>query len=396
MALKKSTILIMAVCTGLIVANIYYSQPLLSLIQRDFHITESEAGQVTFFTQMGYAMGLLFCVPLGDMLERKKQIIIMGIFSTLALAASAVAPNPDLLKTAGFFIGFTSIIPQLIIPMAAHLADAKERGGVIGTIMSGLLVGILLSRTLSGFVGKYWGWQVMFAIAAGITLAMVILMAVTFPSSKPSYNGSYGQLMKSLLHLIKTEPLLREATAISMCSFAMFGLFWTTLTFLLSAPPFSYKSDVIGSMGLAAAAGALCAPLIGKIADNKNPRIAVGYGIGFVFLGFFLFYFFRTHIFAILLGIVAIDLGQQGIHVSNQTRIYALNPAARNRLNTVYMTFSFIGTATGSAIGLWVWPIGHWPGVCLAAVLLMCIALSIYLLTYKKDAAIEDAGFKRA
>ncbi|HEY0272747.1 MAG TPA: MFS transporter, partial [Chitinophaga sp.] len=261
---------------------------------------------------------------------------------------------------------------------------------------SGLLVGILLSRTLSGLVGKYWGWQAMFGIAAVITLAMVILMAISFPRSKPSYTGSYGQLMKSLLHLVQTEPLLREATAISMCSFAMFGLFWTTLTFLLSAPPFSYHSDVIGSMGLAAAAGALCAPLIGKIADNRNPRIAVGYGIGFVFLGFFLFYFFRTHLFAIILGIVAIDLGQQGIHVSNQTRIYGLHPAARNRLNTVYMTCSFVGTATGSAIGLWVWPIGHWPGVCLAAVLLMCIALIIYMLTFKKDATLEDAGLKNA
>lgn len=381
----------MAACTGLIVANIYYNQPLLKLIAEDFHITESEAGQVSFFTQIGYAMGLLFCVPLGDMLERKKQIIFMGIFSVVALVVSAIAQSPTLLKVAGFFIGFTSIIPQLIIPMAAHLAEPKDRGSVIGTIMSGLLIGILLSRTLSGFVGKYLGWQAMFGIAAGITACMVVLMAFTFPSSKPHFDKTYGHLMRSLLHLIQREPLLREATAISVCSFAMFGLFWTTLTFLLSAPPYNYSSDLIGSMGLAAAAGALCAPLIGKLADSKSPRIAVGYGIGFVFLGFALFYFFSTHIIAIIIGIIFIDLGQQSIHVSNQTRIYALHPEARNRLNTVYMTCAFIGTAAGSAIGLAVWPVGHWPAVCLAAFILMGIALAIYLLTYKKDVMLEGA-----
>jgi len=388
MALSRWNIMIMALCTGLIVANIYYSQPLLVLMSEEFKVSESNAGQVTFFTQVGYALGLLFCVPLGDKLERKQQIIIMTGLAVLALVASALSVNILMLKITGLMIGFTSVVPQLILPLAANLSDPGSRGKVIGTIMSGLLVGILLSRTISGVVGHFWGWRAMFWIAGGIGLILLLIMVVSFPKSAPNFSGTYGALMKSLITITREQPVLREAAAINACSFAMFGMFWTTVVFLLSAPPFNYGSDVIGLMGLAAAAGALGAPLIGRIADKKNPRIAIGYGIIFLFAGYFLFYFFQTNIIGIIIGIVAIDLGLQGIHVSNQTRIYALVPEARNRLNTVFMTISFIGTSLGSGIGLWVWQVGKWNGVCAAGVLLITFALIIYLSTYKKKDAL--------
>jgi len=384
MALSRWNIMIMALCTGLIVANIYYSQPLLVLMSEEFKVTESNAGQVTFFTQVGYALGLLFCVPLGDKLERKRQIVVMTLAAVVALVAAAMSVNITMLKVTGLMIGFTSVVPQLILPLAANLSDPASRGKVIGTIMSGLLVGILLSRTLSGVVGHHFGWRAMFWIAAGISALLAVIMITSFPSSKPNFQGSYGDLMKSLLTLVKEQPMLREASAINACCFAMFGMFWTTVVFLLSDAPFKYTSEQIGLMGLAAAAGALGAPLVGRIADKKNPRIAIGYGIIFLFFGYFLFYIFKTNIIGIIIGIIAIDLGLQGIHVSNQTRIYTLLPEARNRLNTVFMTTSFIGTSLGSGIGLWVWSFAQWNGVCVAGTTLILVALIIYLGTYKK------------
>ncbi|MBO9732219.1 MAG: MFS transporter [Chitinophaga sp.] len=384
MALSRWNILIMALCTGLIVANIYYSQPLLVLMSEEFGVSDSNAGQVTFFTQVGYALGLLFCVPLGDKLERKSQIVVMTVAAVGALIAAAMSVNITMLKITGLLIGFTSVVPQLILPLAANLSDPASRGKVIGTIMSGLLVGILLSRTLSGVVGHHLGWRAMFWIAAGISALLAVIMITSFPSSKPNFQGTYGDLMKSLLTLVKEQPMLREASAINACCFAMFGMFWTTVVFLLSDAPFHYTSEQIGLMGLAAAAGALGAPLVGRIADKKNPRIAIGYGIIFLFLGYFLFYVFRANIIGIIVGIIAIDLGLQGIHVSNQTRIYTLLPEARNRLNTVFMTTSFVGTSLGSGIGLWVWSVAQWPGVCIAGTALIATAFLIYVLTYKK------------
>jgi predicted MFS family arabinose efflux permease len=384
MSLSKLNIVVMALCTGLIVANIYYSQPLLVLISQEFNVSESNAGQVTFFTQIGYALGLLFCVPLGDKLERRGQILAMTGFAVAALIAAALSVNIGMLKVMGFIIGFTSIVPQLILPLSAALTEPSKRGKVIGVIMSGLLIGILLSRTVSGFVGEHLGWRAMFWIAGGLSFLMMVIMMFTFPKSRPAFSGSYGALMGSLLTLVKEQPLLREASVINACGFAVFGLFWTTSVFLLSNPPYSFGSDIIGLMGLAAAAGALGAPLIGRIADKKNPRIAIGYGIACILAGYIVFWIFRDSLIGIIAGIVLLDLGLQGVHVSNQTRIYALLPEARNRMNTVFMTFSFIGTSLGSGIGLWVWDIGKWAGVCIAGVGITFIAILVYGLTYNK------------
>ncbi|MGN7724077.1 MFS transporter [Chitinophaga sp. 22620] len=384
MSLSKLNIAVMALCTGLIVANIYYSQPLLVLISQEFNVSESNAGQVTFFTQIGYALGLLFCVPLGDKLERRGQILAMTGFAVAALIAAALSVNIGMLKVMGFIIGFTSIVPQLILPLSAALTEPSKRGKVIGVIMSGLLIGILLSRTVSGFVGEHLGWRAMFWIAGGLSFLMMVIMMFTFPKSRPAFSGSYGALMGSMLTLVKEQPLLREASVINACGFAVFGLFWTTSVFLLSNPPYNFGSDIIGLMGLAAAAGALGAPLIGRIADKKNPRIAIGYGIACILAGYIVFWIFRDSLIGIIAGIVLLDLGLQGVHVSNQTRIYALLPEARNRMNTVFMTVSFIGTSLGSGIGLWVWDIGKWTGVCIAGVGITFIAILVYGFTYKK------------
>ena len=374
----------MAVCTGLIVANIYYCQPLLVLISQTFHIPDSQAGLIAFFTQVGYAGGLLFFVPLGDKVERRSQIVWMAGFAVASLVFAALSPNLPCLEIASVFIGASSVIPQLILPMAAHLAGPSRTGKVIGTIMSGLLIGILLSRTLSGFVGDWLGWRGMFAVAAGISFLLLLLIQFSFPVSRPGFAGSYGSLMRTMLTLVKEQPVLREAAAINALAFATFGMFWTTMVLHLHAAPFRFSTHVIGLFGLAAAAGALAAPLVGGSADKRNPRIPIGYGLALLGLSFILFYAWAGSVAGIIAGIVLLDLAMQCIHVSNQTRVYALLPAARNRLNTIYMTVSFTGTSLGSAAGLCAWRLAGWNGVCMTGVSLTAAAAIIYLLTYKR------------
>lgn len=374
----------MAVCTGLIVANIYYIQPLIILVAKDFNIPPNIAGSATYLTQAGYATGLLVFVPLGDMLERKKQIIATLMLAIAALIGAALAPSFWILQIACFMVGLGSIIPQLILPLSATLAEPSQRGKVIGTVMSGLLVGILLSRTLSGAIGEWLGWRSMFWIASALCLSLTFLIYKRFPVTNPAFTGNYLSLLRSLLTLIKTQPILREATAISMAGFAVFGSFWTTMVLLFAGEPFHFTSDKIGLFGLAGAAGALAAPLVGKLADKGNLRVTIGYGLILYIVSVVLLYFTRESVVGCIAGIILIDIAQQSVHVSNQTRIYTLIPEARNRLNTVYMACSFAGTACGSAIGLFLWRHYGWAGVSLGNAGLLCAGFIIYALTYKK------------
>ena len=385
--LSRGHIIIMAICTGLIVANIYYCQPLIILISKSFGVSGSEGGRMPFLTQLGYALGLLFFVPLGDKLERRGQIIWMAAAAVVALVLAATAPSLLVLEISSVLIGATSVIPQLILPMAAHLAEPSRTGKVIGSIMSGLLIGILLSRTLSGFVGAWLGWRGMFWVAAAITFSLLLIIRLTFPVSRPDFKGTYASLMRSLLTLAKEQPVLREAAAINALGFATFGMFWTTMVLHLSGAPFHFNSDLIGLFGLAAVAGALAAPLVGGSADRRNPRITIGYGLGLLLTSWVLLYVWADTVPGMVAGIVLLDLAMQCIHVSNQSRVYALIPAARNRLNTVYMTISFVGTSLGSALGLLAWERGAWTGVCAAGALLTFVAFMIYGATYRARAA---------
>lgn len=383
MNLSKTNVLFMAACTGLIVANLYYCQPLIVLIANEFKIPEASAGTITYLTQAGYAIGLFFMVPLGDKIERKKQILLTTFATVIALIIAATSTNFFVLQIASLLIGITSIVPQLILPLAASLTAPEQRGKVVGTIMSGLLLGILLSRTLSGFIGQLFGWRSMFWIAAGICTLIFFAIQKKLPVNKPQFDGSYGQLIKSLFTLIKTQPVLREATLINVFCFAQFGAFWTTMVLLLSGEPFNFNSATIGLFGIVGASGALAAPLVGKMGDKGNPRVAVGYGCLLMLISFMVFYFSIESVIGIVIGIVFIDIGIQGVHISNQTRVYSLLPEARNRLNTVFMSFSFLGTAAGSAYGLLLWKLGGWHAVTIGCAVLALLALIVYGVTYK-------------
>ncbi len=378
MKLSRADVLLMAFCTGLIVANIYYCQPLIVLIARDFQVPESVAGRATYLTQAGYAIGLLLLVPLGDMFERKKQILVITGLAILSLLLAGFAHSFLVLQIACVLIGASSIVPQLILPLAANLSTDENRGHTIGIIMGGLLIGILGSRSLSGTVGYLWGWRSMFLIAAGICLLLVLLMARRFPASMPAFKGNYGQLMRSMFGYIKTQPVLRETSLINFLAFATLSAFWTTMVLYLSGPPFNFQSLQVGLFGIAGAAGALAAPLVGKLSDSSDPRRNLLIGLVLQLISIVAFYFTQSHLFLFVAGIILLDIGQQAIHVTNQTRIYALIPEARNRLNTVFMSVSFVGASVGSAAGLWLWDKGHWPLFCLGSALVISTNILIY------------------
>jgi len=384
MTLKRADILLMAFCTGLIVANIYYCQPLVILVAKDFNLTETYAGRITYITQAGYAIGLFLLVPLGDMFERKKQILLITGLAILALLIAAFSHTFFLLEVASLLIGACSIVPQLILPLAANLSNDENRGHNIGIIMSGLLVGILASRAVSGSIGFWLGWRAVYFMAAGICILLIALMAKRFPQSYPSFKGSYKQLMTSMFGYIKTQPVLRETSIINFLAFAIISAFWTTMVLFLANPPFNFQTLQIGLFGIAGAAGALAAPLVGKLSDGGNPRKNLMIGFILQLISVALFYFTGSYLYLFVIGIVLIDIGQQAIHVTNQTRIYTLIPEARNRLNTIFMSVSFVGASCGSALGLWLWDLGGWAMFCYGITAIILLNMLIYKLYSKK------------
>jgi len=246
------------------------------------------------------------------------------------------------------------------------------------------LVGILASRAVSGSIGFWLGWRAVYYMAAGICVLLILLMAKRFPQSFPAFKGSYKQLMSSMFGYIKTQPALRETSIINFLAFAIISAFWTTMVLFLANPPFSFQTLQIGLFGIAGAAGALAAPLVGKLSDGNNPRKNLMIGFILQIISIALFYFTGSHLYLFVIGIVLIDIGQQAIHVTNQTRIYTLIPEARNRLNTIFMSVSFIGASCGSALGLWLWGQGGWAMFCYGMTGIILLNILIYLFYGRK------------
>jgi predicted MFS family arabinose efflux permease len=378
--LTRSLLWVMAIATGLIVANLYYNQPLLDDMASTFHVGSGKAGQVGGLTQLGYATGMLFIAPLADMIRRRRLILICLALTTIALVLVGMATGINLLIVASYFVGIFSLIPQLLVPMTAHLAKPEERGAKIGFVMSGLLLGILLSRTISGFVGAHLGWRAMFYIAAGIMVVIWLLLFFLLPEVEPEYTGTYGALMKSLLTLIKEEPALRVAAIRGALCFACFSAFWVTLTFLLREN-FNKGSDVAGLFGLVGAFGALAAGLMGKLSDKMDAYKLSAFTLLLIVISFVIF-FFSAHSFAgLIIGVIIMDMGVQATHISNQSLIFALRPEARNRINTIYMVTYFIGGGFGTYLAAQAWANYKWTGVCILGITVSVIAVVVHLLS---------------
>lgn len=370
---------VMTIATGMVVANIYYNQPLLADISKDFKVSEAQGGMLAMLTQSGYAAGMLFTVPLGDMMERKRLIMFEFFMTIVALLLAAWSPAIHVLMFASFLIGAFSIIPQLIVPMAAHLSDPGERGKTIGFVMSGLLIGILLSRTVSGYIGAHLGWRAMFYIAAGLMFILWIALYFLLPEVHPDYKGSYKELMKSLIHLIKEEPQLRISAIRGALCYACFSGFWTTLVFLLKEPQYHLGSEAAGLFGLVGAFGALAASQMGRLSDKGDSQKLTAISILLVVISYVVFGFSTSNILLLIMGVIIMDMGVQATHISNQAVIFSLRPEARNRLNTVYMVTYFIGGAAGTFLASRAWHLYKWNGVVLMGIALSVLSLIIHL-----------------
>lgn len=363
--LSAGLVWLMAAASGMAAANLYYNQPLLGDIGRELGATGGGLGWVPTMTQVGYASGMLLIVPLGDSLERRRVIITMTGLVSLALMGAALAPGLGWMVVASFAVGITTVIPQLLVPFAAHLAPATERGRVVGTVMSGLLIGILLSRTAAGFIGTHLGWRAMFWAGAGLMLALAVVLRLALPSQPAAAAMPYFALLRSLGGLVRDEPVLRLHSLLGALTFGSFGAFWATLALYLQSLPEHYGPQTAGLFGVVGVAGAAVAPLVGRYADVRGDRRINALACGVLLLSFVILGLLGRWLWGIALGVILLDLGAQANHISNQTRVYSLRPEARSRLNTIYMVSYFVGGAAGSWLGTAAWVRFGWPGVCL-------------------------------
>jgi predicted MFS family arabinose efflux permease len=355
------------------VSSLYYNQPLLLEMGRTYGVTAGRTGFVAVATQVGYAVGLLFFVPLGDVLERRGLMMRMYGAVAVALLLVAAAPNMDLLIVGSVLIGLFGSVTHVVLPIAPDMVSHEQRGRAIGTVMTGLLLGILLARTFSGWVSKIHGWRWVFVVAAVMNAAFVPLMKRVMPELVPKQKLRYRDAMVSLWTLFRTQPLLRESCAIGALVFASFSCFWTTLAFLLHSH-YGLGAGVAGTFGVVGAAGALVAPLAGRLADKHGSRWVISVGMALLAASYLLLWGEEVahrstvfHIVALAVGVVVLDMGAQMTQVANQTRIFGLVPSARSRLNTVYMTVYFSGAAAGSALATIAWVHWGWNGVCVLA-----------------------------
>lgn len=359
----------MATACALVVANIYYCQPLLGRFAEYFDTSDNAASWVNICSQLGYGLGIFLIVPLGDRMIRRKLLTYMVGAAAVLLAGAALAPNIYVLYIFSMLVGAASTACQVFVPLAAHLATDSNRGRVIGTVMGGLLSGILLSRTLSGFVADAWGWRSIYWIAAGLMLVTSILIYRFIPTEQPAFKGTYRSLLQSLWALLRQEKLARQSSWIGGCLFGSVAVFWSTLAFFLEKPPFSYALATIGLFGIAGMSGALISPQAGRMADQRGSLFPMRIGLILMVLGYGLLFPSAHSIFWLIGGIVLIDMGLQLAHIPNLSRMSSLAPEARTRLNTIYMTSFFIGGTIGSVVGSIAWGLYGWPGVCTTGLL---------------------------
>ena len=366
----------MSVATGVAVANIYYSQPMLGLMEQD--MPGGIVGMVPTATQLGYAAGLFLLVPLGDLFERRKLIVVQFALLAAALAAVAIAPGPALLVVASLLVGLMATVAQQVVPLAAHLASPEQRGAVVGKVMAGLLCGILLSRTISGFVGDRFGWREMYWLSVPLALAVGLWMAAALPRSQPEAGLRYGALLRSLGSLWRDFAALRLAAITQALMFAAFSVFWTILAFRLHER-FGLGAEVAGLFGIAGAVGVLGAPIAGRVADRRGPRNTILFGVALALVAWILFAAW-TSIPGLVAGVVLLDFAVQVTLVSNQYIVFSLRPEARARLNTLFLGIMFVGGAAGSAMSMHAYQVGGWMGVVMAGSALIATAAALQLL----------------
>lgn len=370
---------LLAVIAGVSVANLYYNQPLLEMIRQDLGSTTLAANHIALFAQCGYALGLLFLIPLADLYSRRRILLTDFALLIAALLATALAPDMTTLHVSSFVIGVCSVVPQFFIPLAAQYSRPERKNRNVGIVLSGLLTGILASRVVSGAVGEWLGWREMYYIAAVLMLLSAVVIFRILPDAQPNFTGSYGALMRSLFTLVRRYPLLRLHSARAALAFGSFLCFWASLAFKMAEAPFHAGSDVVGLLGLCGVAGAVTATFCGKyIARVGIFRFNV-IGAVLQLAAWGLFLTGADHYLPIIAGILLLDIGMQCIQLSNQATLFELCPSASNRINTIFMCSYFIGGSLGTLFSGAAWTLYGWPGVVGAGALLTFASLAITL-----------------
>ena len=387
--LSPALILLMSVATGLAVASNYYAQPLLDTIARAFNLSASSAGFIVTAAQLGYAAGLLFLVPLGDMFERRMLIVSMTLLAAGGMLITASSQSLTMMIVGTALTGLFSVVAQILVPLAATLASPEKRGKVVGTIMSGLLLGILLARTVAGLLASLGGWRTVYWVASVLMVVMALALWRGLPKVKQENHLNYPQLLASVFSLFTQDKLLRTRALLGCFTFANFSILWTSMAFLLAAPPFNYSEGVIGLFGLAGAAGALGARPAGGLADKGKSHMTTTAGLILLLLSWAAIWYGHVSVLALIVGILVLDLTVQGVHITNQTVIYRVKPEARNRLTAGYMTSYFIGGAAGSLISASAWQHAGWSGVCGIGAIVAALNLVVWWRGYHRQEAIH-------
>lgn len=363
--LSSTLITLMALAIGVIVANLYYLQPLLHQVTKDFRISDSKATLLLVLIQAGYAVGLAFVVPLGDLIPRRRLAVVVFVLASAVVFAGAAAHSFDLFAVVTFFIGLASCGGQVILPFGADMADPSQRGRVIGRLMTGLLMGLLLSRSVSGLIAQAAGWRTVYLCAGSALALMAVVLYRVLPNEPVRGHVAYHRLLSGTLAFFATLPMLRRRALYGFLIFAAFSTLWTTLAFHLSAAPFRYDNLVIGLFGLFGAAGVLAANVAGRNADKQRAHLTTIVGGALILLSFVVLYVGRDNVALLALGIVMLDAGMQGLQITNQSIIYSLVPEARSRINSAYMVCAFVGAALGSLAAGQCYAHAGWRGDCL-------------------------------
>ncbi len=386
--LTRPLLYTMALACGLCIANVAYNQPLLGQISLSLNVSHREVGILPTVTQIGFASGVLFIAPLGDVLERRRLILIMLALVTVSLLATSIAPNMATLAVCGLAVGITSVISTLVLPFAVALSSPNQRGATVGAIAAAMLIGTLLSRTLSGAIGQWLGWRAVYLIAAGIMVALAMVMRALLPQSDPGKSMKYSDLMTSMASFVRAEPILRQATLNGMLLYASLSAFWATLAFFLESPTYRYGPAVAGLFGLAGAGGALLAPRVGRLADIYSPRILVGLSACGMLASYSVLWLFGKHLAGLVIGVVLLDLSAQSATISNQASVYSLPPEGHSRMYTVYRASYSLGGSMGAYLGVAGWSIAGWNGVCGVGVGVLLIALTAHLVAQRRGSSL--------
>ncbi|WP_324730434.1 MFS transporter [Lysinibacillus fusiformis] len=380
---RAVTFLFAAAC-GMSVANIYFAQPLLDQLSIAFNIDPSIIGVVITITQIFYGIGLLLLVPLGDLLNQRRLIIGQMLLSTTALVIVGTASYSIVLFTGMALVGLLAVVTQTLVAFAATIASPAERGRVVGIVTSGIVIGILLARTFAGLLTDLAGWRTVYLVSAAFMLIMVCLFVKVLPTVEREVNSlTYHQLIKSVFTLLKQERTLRIRAFLAMLIFADFSILWTSLVLPLSAPPLALSHSLIGAFGLVGVAGALAAARAGKLADRGFAQRTTGIALGLLLISWLFISYLEQSLFALIVGIVLLDLAVQAVHVTNQAIILPLRTEARNRLTAGYMIFYSIGSASGSIASTQIYAHFGWEGISFLGASISALAILFWATTLR-------------